>query len=144
MTALAVAREQLHRKEKKQPRALAVAAMQEGRRCFTLPEVRRCYFEREDEVIPFLVCPARPRRTICWIGCSRNGLLLAWLPLSNRGLKAFLARSASRRNTPYVFDFKAFGCEWAGGHSSGRLWAAVLQRSRGSASWRQTCAEGRH
>ena len=39
MTALAVAREQLHRKEKKQPRALAAAAVQEGRRCFTVPEV---------------------------------------------------------------------------------------------------------
>ena len=39
MTALAVAREQLHRKEKKQPRALASLAVQEGRRWFTVPEV---------------------------------------------------------------------------------------------------------
>ncbi|CAL8472333.1 g11876 [Coccomyxa elongata] len=38
MTALAVAREQLHRKEKKQPRALAALAAQEGRRWFTVPE----------------------------------------------------------------------------------------------------------
>jgi hypothetical protein len=41
MTALAVAKEALQRRERSQPRALALSAVQEGRPCFTIPPVRR-------------------------------------------------------------------------------------------------------